>query len=150
MAEGRKVLVIHGPNLNLLGFRETDIYGKQPLSEIDEAIQRKAQELGFEVRTFQSNHEGQIIDAIHEHRNWAVGIIINPGGLGHSSVSLRDAIMAVRLPTIEVHISNIFAREEFRRHSVLSDACVGVIAGLGGYGYLLALDALDDHLRRLL
>lgn len=150
MAEARRALVIHGPNLNLLGFRETDLYGKQPLSEIDEAIQKKARELGFEARILQSNHEGQIIDALHEHRNWATGIIINPGGLGHTSISLRDAIVGVRLPAIEVHISNIFAREEFRRHSVLADVCIGVISGLGGFGYLIALEALDDHLKKLL
>jgi 3-dehydroquinate dehydratase-2 len=150
MAEDRKVLVLHGPNLNLLGFRETDMYGKKPLSEVDEQVQKKAKEVGFEVRILQSNHEGQLIDAIHEHKNWASGIVINPGGLGHTSVSLRDALAAVRLPTIEVHISNVFAREEFRRTSIISDICIGVISGLGGFGYVLALDALKDHLEGLL
>ncbi|MCW5947599.1 MAG: type II 3-dehydroquinate dehydratase [Fimbriimonadales bacterium] len=150
MPKGSKILVLHGPNLNLLGFRETDVYGKQPLAEVDVLVQKKADELGFEVRIFQSNHEGQLIDAIHEHRNWASGIIINPGGLGHTSISLRDALSGVRLPTIEVHVSNIFAREEFRKTSLISDVCVGVISGLGGFGYVLALEAMDDHLERLL
>ncbi len=150
MAEDRKVLVLHGPNLNLLGFRETDMYGKKTLSEVDEQVQKKAKDMGIEVRILQSNHEGQLIDAIHEHKNWAAGIVINPGGLGHTSVSLRDALAAVRLPTIEVHISNVFAREEFRRTSTISDICIGVISGLGGFGYVLALEALKDHLEGLL
>jgi 3-dehydroquinate dehydratase-2 len=150
MPKGSKILVLHGPNLNLLGFRETDVYGKQPLAEVDAAVQKRASELGFEVRIFQSNHEGLLIDAIHEHRNWASGIIINPGGLGHTSISLRDALSGVRLPTIEVHVSNIFAREEFRKDSLISDVSVGVITGFGGFGYVLALEAMDDHLERLL
>lgn len=150
MAEPKRLLILHGPNLNLLGFRETDTYGKQPLAEIDEAIQKRAKELGFDVRILQSNNEGQLIDAIHEHRSWASGIIINPGGLTHYSISLRDAISAVRLPAIEVHVSNIYSREEFRHQSVISPVCLGVISGLGGLGYVLALEAFDELLSRII
>lgn len=143
MAERRNVLVLHGPNLNLLGFREVDIYGASTLAAVDEMITKRAKELGVEVRILQSNHEGVLIDAIHEHREWASGIVINPGGLTHTSVALRDAIAAVRLPCIEVHISNIFAREDFRHESVVSGACQGMISGLGVAGYLLALEGVS-------
>lgn len=150
MAVNSRALVLHGPNLNLLGFRDVDLYGKLPLSEIDELIQKRAAEKQMEVRIHQSNHEGQLIDMIHEHRTWASGIIINPGGLGHYSISLRDALAATRLPVVEVHVSNIFSREEFRRHSVISEIAMGVITGFGGTGYLLAIDALDEILSKLL
>ncbi|MFN8140147.1 MAG: type II 3-dehydroquinate dehydratase [Fimbriimonadales bacterium] len=150
MAENKRLLVLHGPNLNLLGFRDVDVYGKMPLTEIDELIQKRCGERGFEVRIHQSNHEGQLIDTIHEHRTWASGIVINPGGLGHYSISLRDALAATRLPVIEIHVSNVFAREEFRRHSVISEIAMGVICGFGGTGYLLAVDAMDDILAKLL
>ncbi len=137
-----RVLILHGPNLNLTGFREPDVYGKKPLEEIDADIQSAAKELNIEVRILQSNSEGVLIDTIQEHRKWAEGIIINPGGLTHYSIALRDALVSVRLPIIEVHLSNIHAREEFRRHSVVSPITVGQIVGVGGYGYVLALHAL--------
>lgn len=139
-----KALVLHGPNLNLTGFREPDLYGKRPLSEVDEAIMAAAQGMGVDARILQSNHEGVLIDTIHEHRTWADGIIINPGALTHYSIALRDALAAVRLPVIEVHLSNIYGREEFRRESVISPIAVGVMSGFGGYGYVLALQALVD------
>jgi 3-dehydroquinate dehydratase-2 len=143
MAERRRVLVLHGPNLNLLGFREVDIYGASTLAAVDEMITKRANELQMEVRILQSNHEGALIDAIHEHREWASGIVINPGGLAHTSVALRDAIAAVRIPCIEVHITNIFAREGFRHTSIVAGACQGVISGLGVAGYLLALEGVS-------
>ena len=138
--------MLHGPNLNLLGFREMDVYGSEVLEDVDENIKKRAQQLDIEVRILQSNNEGQIIDTIHDHRSWASAIIINPGGLSHYSISLRDALAAVRLPIIEVHVSNIFAREEFRRNSVISPVCIGVISGLGGYGYELAIEAMNFFL----
>lgn len=149
MPEPKRVLVLHGPNLNLLGFREMNIYGDVPLADIDAKIVEKGNELGIESRILQSNHEGQLIDAIHEHRTWAGGIIINPGGLGHTSVSLRDALSAVRLPVVEVHVSNTFAREEFRHTSLISGVSVGVIVGFGGEGYLLAMQAMNSILESM-
>lgn len=142
MTTALKVLVLHGPNLNLTGFREPDVYGKKPLTDIDADIQSSAQKLNIEVRILQSNSEGILIDTIQEHRQWADGIVINPGALTHYSIALRDAIVSVRLPVIEVHLSNVHSREEFRRHSVISPVTVGQIVGLGSHGYLLALHAL--------
>ena len=136
------VLVLHGPNLNLTGFREPELYGKKPIADIDAEIQRVAAELAIEVRILQSNHEGVLIDTIQEHRKWANAIVINPGALTHYSYSLRDALVSVRLPIIEVHLSNVHAREEFRRHSVIAPITVGQIVGLGDQGYVLALRAL--------
>jgi 3-dehydroquinate dehydratase-2 len=140
--ESLRVLVLHGPNLNLTGFRQPDIYGKQTLEEIDAEIQAAAKTLGIEVRILQSNSEGVLIDTIQEHRNWADGIIVNPGAFSHYSIAIRDALVSVRLPIVEVHLSNIHAREDFRRHSVVSPISVGQVVGFGGHGYILALNAL--------
>lgn len=143
-----KVLILHGPNLNLTGFREPDVYGKKSLDEINEMIQRHAPQIGAEVRILQSNHEGVLIDTIQEHRQWAEGIVVNPGGLTHTSISLRDALVSVRMPVVEVHLSNVHAREEFRRHSVIASITVGQIVGFGAHGYLLALTALVEMHRQ--
>lgn len=144
MLEPIKLLVLHGPNLNMTGFREPDVYGKATLDEINDRIQKHAKEVGADVRILQSNHEGTLIDAIQEHRSWADGIIVNPGGLTHTSVTLRDALTSVRLPVVEVHLSNVHAREEFRRHSMIAPITVGQIVGFGPNGYLLAITALAN------
>ena len=143
MADNRlNILVLHGPNLNLTGFREPDVYGKKPLEEIDRDISVAAEELGVDVRILQSNSEGVLIDTIQEHRRWANAIVINPGGLTHYSIALRDALVSVRLPVVEVHLSNVHAREEFRRHSVISQITIGQVVGFGAYGYVMALNAV--------
>lgn len=138
-----RILVIHGPNLNMLGIREPHVYGSMRLADVDARIMATAAELGAEIESFQSNHEGAIIDLI-QARNGAglIGAVINPGGLTHTSVVLADAIKAVDYPFVEVHVSNVHAREEFRRHSYVSPVAKGVIAGLGWRGYEAAIRAL--------
>jgi 3-dehydroquinate dehydratase II len=138
------ILVLHGPNLNMLGQREPHIYGATTLREIDEAIEQAASSRGFEIVSLQSNYEGALIDQIQRYGAIASGIIINPGALTHYSIALRDALSAVSAPAIEVHLSNIAAREEFRHHSVIAAVALGTIAGLGPSGYLLALHYLMD------
>jgi 3-dehydroquinate dehydratase-2 len=135
-----KVLVIHGPNLNLLGERERDVYGSESLQEIDEKIKKRASELGVNVEIFQSNHEGEIIEKIHEARKNFKFLIINPGAFTHYSYALRDAIKASSLPCVEVHLSNIYAREDFRKESVIAPVAIGQISGFGSLSYLLALE----------
>jgi len=141
------ILVIHGPNLNLLGSREPGHYGQDTLSDIEKALLSLAMTQGNELEFFQSNAEYQLIDRIHQAGRDAVDfILINPAAFTHTSVALRDALLGVNIPFIEVHLSNVFAREEFRHHSYLSDVAVGVISGLGAQGYELALQAADKHL----
>ena len=141
-----KILVLHGPNLNLLGTREPEHYGADTLADIADRLQAQASEQGFQLESFQSNAEHELIDKIHAARtNSTHFIIINPAALTHTSVALRDALLAVEIPFIEVHLSNIHQREDFRHHSYLSDVAVGVICGLGAQGYELALQAAIKH-----
>ncbi len=144
-----KVLVLHGPNLNLVGFREPDVYGKKPLDAINGDIKEFAAKGGADVRIIQSNSEATLIDTIHEQRRWTEGIVINPAGLTHYSIALRDALVAVRLPVVEVHLSNVHAREEFRRNSVIAPITVGQVVGFGGYGYIMAIQALINLQREV-
>jgi 3-dehydroquinate dehydratase-2 len=137
-----KVLVIHGPNLNLLGVREPEVYGRQSLEEINRMIEKEAEKLGIEVKIVQYNGEKEIIEEIHSAIGNFQGIIINPGAYTHYSYAIRDALASVRLPTIEVHLSNIHSREDFRRHSVIAPVCLGGIYGFGGISYILALRAM--------
>jgi 3-dehydroquinate dehydratase-2 len=142
-----KLLLLNGPNLNLLGTREPGLYGSDTLPQITQKLQRKAQGLGHTLDAYQSNSEGDLIDKIHQAmRNGVEFIIMNPGAYTHTSIALRDALLSVNIPFIEVHISNIFARESFRHHSYLSDIAKGTICGLGTVGYELALDAIDQWL----
>ena len=143
-----KLLVLNGPNLNLLGTREPEVYGYATLDQIMQKLLEEADTFGCELETFQSNHEGDLIDQVQraEYENFS-GIIINPGGYTHTSVALRDAISGVNIPTIEVHLSNIHAREQFRQHSYIAPVAVCQILGFGALGYSLALRALSEHLR---
>ncbi len=146
-ADKIRVLVIHGPNLNLLGTREPEHYGRVTLSDINMALARMAEGAGVDLETFQSNHEGALIERIHAARDQGVrAIIINPAAYTHTSVALRDALSAVAIPFVEVHLSNVHAREPFRHHSYFSDLAIGVICGLGHEGYLLALEYLLNKL----
>ena len=141
-----KLLVLHGPNLNLLGQREPEVYGHTTLAEIDARLRELAAQSGATLEAVQSNHEGALIDQIQAARGVCDGIIINPGGFTHTSVALRDALVASELPVIEVHLSNIYAREDFRRESLVTDVAIGSICGLGPIGYQLALEALLERL----
>ena len=140
------ILVLHGPNLNLLGKREPEVYGRMTLTEINQKLVDLGHELGLEVHSRQSNSEGALIDTLHEAFPWAKGVIFNPGGYTHSSVALRDAVVAIGLPVVEVHLSNVHAREDFRRHSLIAPVCVGSIAGLEWRSYTLALRYLSEVL----
>ncbi|MFC1993734.1 type II 3-dehydroquinate dehydratase [Chloroflexota bacterium] len=139
-----KILVINGPNLNALGERQVTLYGAKTLSEINALLQKKADELGVELVTFQSNQEGALVDFIQENSSKVAGIIINPGALTHYGLSLHDALADISIPVIEVHLSNIYAREEFRQKSVIAPVALGQIAGLGWRGYLVALEILIE------
>jgi 3-dehydroquinate dehydratase-2 len=142
----KAILVLHGPNLNMLGIREPEIYGNLTLDDINAKLADLGRELKVEVRCVQSNHEGVLIDALHEAREWASGVILNPGGYTHTSVALRDAVTAIVIPVVETHLSNVYAREDFRRQSLISPVCIGKVVGFGWRSYTLALRALVEFL----
>ena len=141
------ILVLQGPNLNMLGKRKADHYGLVTMDEIHARLEERARALGCELEFLQSNHEGALVDKVHEARDRVKGIVINPGGLTGFGYSLRDAVEDSRLPTVEVHLSNVHAREAFRQHSVIAPVCLGQIAGFGSFSYVLGLEALVQHLR---
>ena len=143
------ILVVHGPNLNLLGTREPGHYGSQTLADINQELQALADELGLELNYFQSNHEGQLVDRIQQAAADKIdGIVINPAAYTHTSIALRDSLLAAAIPFVEVHLSNIHSREDFRHRSMLADAATGIVAGFGGTSYQLALRGLNNHLRQ--
>jgi len=145
-----RFLVLHGPNLNLLGTREPGHYGHVTLADINQSLIELGDSLGIEISTFQSNHEGELVDRIHQAASDTIdGIIINPAAYTHTSIALRDALLAISIPFIEVHLSNIHRREEFRHRSMLADAATGIVAGFGATSYQLALRGLQDHLRQI-
>ncbi len=144
----KHILVINGPNLDLLGTREVNIYGEITLAKINEMVKQKAKELGCQVRIKQSNSEGEIVSFISEARNWTDALIINPAAYTHTSIAIRDAILAVGMPAIEVHLSNIYKRESFRQKSLVAEVCLGQITGFGPEGYILALEAAMNVLKK--
>lgn len=144
----KKILVIHGPNLNLLGEREPGVYGGDSYEAVNDAIIVRARKCDMQCEVFQSNHEGEIIDTLHLARKNYDGVILNAGAYTHYSYAIRDAISAIKIPVVEVHMSNIHAREEFRHHSVISSVCAGQIAGFGKASYLLAVDALAEIFKK--
>jgi 3-dehydroquinate dehydratase II len=143
------ILVLHGPNLNMLGKREPEIYGSLTLSDINKILEEEGDKIQAKVFPLQSNHEGVLVDAIHEALGQHQGILINPGAYTHTSVALRDAIASVDLPTVEVHLSNVYRREDFRHHSYIAPIAIGQISGFGAQSYILGLQALVKHLREL-
>jgi len=143
-----KILILHGPNLNLLGLREPEVYGRQTLEEINTLLSEVGKELNVEIRNQQSNHEGVLIDALQEALSWASGVIFNPGGYTHTSIALRDAVAGLNIPVVEVHLSNVYAREEFRQRSLLAGVCAGRVTGFGWESYALGLRGLVSKIRR--
>ncbi|MBT3187939.1 MAG: type II 3-dehydroquinate dehydratase [Anaerolineae bacterium] len=141
-----KILILHGANLNLLGTREPEVYGSLTLESLNEKLIAEGQKMSVEITCQQSNHEGTLIDALHSANEWADGVVFNPAGYTHTSVALRDAIASIEIPVVEVHISNVYAREEFRHKSLVSAVCVGKISGFGWMSYKLALEALVEML----
>jgi 3-dehydroquinate dehydratase-2 len=139
------ILVVHGPNLNLLGEREPGIYGTLTLDELNAQIRAHGRSRGCEIRTYQSNHEGRLLDALQRARTWAGGVVINPGAYGHTSYALRDCIAGIKIPTVEVHLSDVEAREEFRRISTIADVCIGKISGRGPQSYFDGIDLLLER-----
>ncbi len=141
-----KILLLHGPNLNLLGTREPEVYGSMTLDDVNEKIVAAGKTRGVEVKPYQSNHEGALVEALHEARSWADGVLFNPGAYTHTSIALRDAIAGTQLAVVELHLSNVHAREEFRHKSMLAPVCLGQISGFGWRSYLLGLEAILGHL----